>query len=108
LYQLEDGWLDGEGIAPKKDLIELVNRVINQLVGMNMPEPKLFPTVVGGINIDWEFSSGRYLFSLEDDYEFRIARSSEQIDDYPLPEYAGDKIVIIVKIIAGEIAKIQL
>lgn len=52
LYNLEDGWLYGEGIAPKKELLDKFKDLFN-LYYDNSHYPAIFPTGRGNLQLEW-------------------------------------------------------
>lgn len=53
LKDLEDGWLDGGGKAPPhKGLDWLASQLLVHYLG-DLPQPLLFPTPEGGVQIEW-------------------------------------------------------
>jgi hypothetical protein len=62
---LEDGWLDGKGIAPKRAGLEWLARQFDQHFPDDLPLPHVFPTAEGGVLAEW--SLGDWEPSLEID-----------------------------------------
>ena len=57
LRELRDGWLDGEGIAPSHDGITWLESKLNTHFPDDLPPPYLYPTVTGGIQLEWSLES---------------------------------------------------
>ncbi|MCC6186099.1 MAG: hypothetical protein IT256_02995 [Chitinophagaceae bacterium] len=50
---LEDGWLNGEGVAPTKDGLDWFANMFEGNFDKNLPLPFIFPTPEGGIQAEW-------------------------------------------------------
>ncbi len=71
-YQLEAGWLDGEGHPLPRDGIDwLRSLVLGLMAAQRMPIPHLYPTAVGGIVAEWTFPE--WEVSADFDLETRVA-----------------------------------
>ena len=53
LRLLQNGWLDGDGIAPPTDGLEWLNDVFEYNYPDEVPVPHLYPTEAGGVQIEW-------------------------------------------------------
>lgn len=53
LAALEIGWLDGDGAPPTQKALSLAERVLTELLAMEVPSPRAFPTPDGGIQAEW-------------------------------------------------------
>ena len=53
LSSLEDGWLDGEGLAPPHQGIVWLASVLARHYRTNVPSPYLYPTEEGNIQVEW-------------------------------------------------------
>ena len=58
LETLEDGWLDGEGLAPNEGALEGSRSALDGLVPLGLPWPRIFATPEGGVQMEWT-TSGR-------------------------------------------------
>jgi hypothetical protein len=58
LAQLRNGWLDGEGLAPSPAAIQSLHRVLTLLATARLPEPALFPSPEGHIEMQWSTPTG--------------------------------------------------
>ena len=65
LMELVPGWLDGEGVPPTRELLELVGAWLNEHQRQDLEQPKLFPTPEGGVEAEWRI--GRLDLSVEFD-----------------------------------------
>lgn len=55
LKQMQAGWLDGVGEPVDTDLIENVENRIGRLVAFqNLPNPYTYPTLEGGLRLEWD------------------------------------------------------
>jgi hypothetical protein len=53
LLRLEAGWYDGTGDPPHPEAVQDVMRVLGHLLRESLPMPALFPTVEGGLQMEW-------------------------------------------------------
>ena len=65
LLELAPGWLDGEGVPPTGELLELVGAWLDEHQRQDLEEPRLFPTPEGGVEAEWRI--GRLDLSVEFD-----------------------------------------
>lgn len=57
LRRLEDGWLDGEGLAPFREGLDRVATMFNWYWPENIEYPRIFPTPEGNILFEWDNGS---------------------------------------------------
>lgn len=62
LAKLQDGWLNGEGIAPKNEDLNWFITVFDEYYDASLSLPYLYPTLNGGIQAEW--SNKNYEISL--------------------------------------------
>ena len=72
LASLEDGWLDGKGMAPRKDGLRWMAKVFDKSFDPALPLPHIYPTPEGGLQAEWNL--GRWSVSLEIDLSTREGR----------------------------------
>ena len=53
LRRLEDGWLDGEGLAPDPDSLIWLSERFESLYPSSLPRPYIYPTPEGGVQAEW-------------------------------------------------------
>ena len=54
LSGIQDGWLDGEGLALTKPALELAGNVLERLVSdLDVAMPRIYPTPEGGVQAEW-------------------------------------------------------
>jgi hypothetical protein len=63
--ELAPGWLDGEGVPPTRELLELVGAWLNEHQRQDLEQPRLVPTPEGGVEAEWRI--GRLDLSVEFD-----------------------------------------
>lgn len=68
---MRDGWLDGEGYAPRRDGLDWLADAFECYYPDGLPLPYLYPTAEGGIQAEW--SLGRHEISLEVDLNSKRA-----------------------------------
>ena len=54
---LEDGWLDGSGLAPSLSGIDWVEARLHRYLPSGFPRPYLYPTEFGGVQLEWSIDS---------------------------------------------------
>lgn len=83
LKGLQDGWLDGIGIAPSHEGLNWLRGLLLYFIEEPLPFPYLYPTETGGVQAEWSFGSTEvsieidlhakkgewHAFNLEDDTE---------------------------------------
>lgn len=52
---LRDGWLDGDGMAPKHSNLDWLSSVFGRYYPGDLPLPHTYPTVNGGVSLEWSF-----------------------------------------------------
>ena len=65
LLELAPGWLDGEGVPPTGELLELVGAWLNEHQRQDLEEPRLYLTPEGWVEAEWRI--GRLDLSVEFD-----------------------------------------
>lgn len=94
LCLLEDGWLDGEdGIRMSAEASDSAWAICERIEKDGYPSPALFPTVEGGIQIEWilgDFHDVRHIivFQLEPDLSYdlhRVRISDKSYDEIVTP-----------------------
>lgn len=65
LRDMQDGWLDGDGLAPSKEGINWLADQFDENFPSNILLPHVFPTLEGGVEMEW--SHGRNAIFLEID-----------------------------------------
>lgn len=63
LGELQDGWLDGKGVAPNKDALPKLAGFFDTSFDSDLPLPFLYPTPEGGLQAEWNL--GRWSVTLE-------------------------------------------
>ena len=56
LATLEDGWLDGEGLAPARALLEWLAEGFSRHYPDSLSPPYLYPTAEGGVQAEWSLA----------------------------------------------------
>lgn len=70
IRRLKDGWLDGAGRAPSQSGVDWIESRLNRYLPADFPRPYLYPTVSGGIQVEWSIESNEV--SLEIDLDSRL------------------------------------
>ena len=69
---MQDGWLDGEGLAPRHAGLDWLADALDRHFQADAPLPYTYPTPAGGVQLEW--SLGRREISLEIDLTTRRAQ----------------------------------
>lgn len=81
LSQLADGWLDGEGVAPKLEGLSWFQQTWQTCIDVDVRLPFLYPTPTGGLSAEWDGTAARA--SLDVDLEKKtgqwISRSESDV-----------------------------
>jgi hypothetical protein len=91
LGELVDGWLNGEGLAPKRDGLQWLSEEFERSYDFDLPLPHLYPTPEGGMQAEWMF--GREDVSLNIDLNRKVGiynRLNLDTDDAEDAEIALD------------------
>ena len=56
LYELQDGWRNGEGIAFNADYLAWLSETFCQMYPPHAPEPTICPTTYGIVSAEWSLS----------------------------------------------------
>lgn len=73
LRKLEDGWLNGEGVAPPAEGLEWLADAFGKHYPAELPLPHIYPTPTGGAQLEWRFGSYGVNVEVEVDLATRIA-----------------------------------
>lgn len=65
--QLNDGWLDGKGIAPASEKLDWLANAFQDNYPEELPPPYFYPTAEGGVQAEW--SVGKWEITLEVDFD---------------------------------------
>lgn len=65
LKTLQNGWLDGKGLAPDSAGLDWLARSFNSHYADAFPRPFVYPTAEGGVQVEWTI--GKHELSLEID-----------------------------------------
>ena len=79
LCQLEDGWLDGEGLAMNAETRDSAWEICKSVEKDGYPRPGIYPTPEGGIQLEWLLGEphgarGIIVFRLEPDLSYDLHR----------------------------------
>jgi hypothetical protein len=53
LRETGDAWLDGQGLAPQQAALDKAYATLAELMRLDVPRPRLYPTVEGGVQAEW-------------------------------------------------------
>ena len=73
LRKLEDGWLNGEGVAPPAEGLDWLADAFGRHYPEELPLPHIYPTLTGGAQLEWTFGSNEVNVEVEVDLATRIA-----------------------------------
>ena len=89
---LENGWLNGEGIAPKKDDLDWFSNMFEGNFDKNLPLPFIFPTPDGGLQAEWAFNQYDISLAINLDskdsnyHELNFSNDQEVMDKFSLKD----------------------
>ena len=64
--QLQNGWLDGQGLAPPHESLNWLEQQIDQHYPEELARPYMYPTPEGNVRAEWDFDC--WTSSLEIDF----------------------------------------
>lgn len=73
LAELQNGWLDGKGIAPNPENLRWLSKEFDTKFNPSLPLPYLYPTAEGGIQAEWSLKND-WEISLEIELDSRQAQ----------------------------------
>lgn len=109
---LEDGWLDGRGVALSFDGLRWLDRAFLRGFDFGMPHPHLYPTEDGGVRAEWTI--GKQEISLDINLEHRAAQwhrvhtDSGAEDSEPLNLDASDDWDRLVDLVADAVKRADI
>ena len=62
---LQDGWLEGEGLAPSCSGLDWLFVTFERNYPDDFPPPHLFPTEKGGVQAEWSFGPNEVTFEVD-------------------------------------------
>lgn len=65
LALLQDGWLDGKGLAPNKDALPKLAKLFDTSFDSDLPLPFLYPTPEGGLQAEWNLGNRSVTLEIE-------------------------------------------
>jgi hypothetical protein len=68
LSKLADNWYDGTGKAPNSDLLKQFGEYFGLYYNQELPLPSIFPTIEGGIQLEWSFHSSGVILEVNDNF----------------------------------------
>ena len=68
LRLLKDGWLDGEGKAVDATLLSFLEKDLDKYISDETPSPFLYPTIEGGVQIEWSLRGYEITLEVEPGY----------------------------------------
>jgi hypothetical protein len=60
LSELQDGWLDGQGKAPSRHVLELAGHLVTTLPRHVIGPVRVYPTAPGGVQLEWDDEHGQH------------------------------------------------
>ena len=65
LREMEDGWLDGEGVAPSHELLDWLSDRFDPWDPDQLALPHVYPTPDGGVQAEWSISGHEISLSVD-------------------------------------------
>lgn len=62
---MEDGWFEGEGIAPSPDGLDWLASAFERRYASDVPSPHLYPMPEGGIRAEWLFGANAIILEID-------------------------------------------
>ena len=95
LKALKNGWYNGTGLAPRHDDLDWLRSNFDENYPPDLPPPFLYPTVEGGIRIEWSLPPYEFSLEIEPDsrtgnwHSLNIRDDSERIEVLDLARREG-------------------
>ncbi len=95
LKALKNGWFNGIGLAPRHDDLGWLESNLDENYPPDLPSPFLYPTVEGGIRIEWSLPPFEVSLEIEADarsgnwHSLNIQDDSERIEVLDLARREG-------------------
>lgn len=89
LAGLQAGWLDGNGARPDISALSRARRTLAELLGLDVPRPRVFATPEGGIQAEWTIGNREISVTFESDsklYTVAVDLSSGKSEEPELTE----------------------
>lgn len=67
LAELKPGWLDGVGVPPTPTALEKARITLTELLLLDVPRPRVYPTLEGGVQAEWETGVSEISVTFEPD-----------------------------------------
>jgi hypothetical protein len=96
---LKPGWLEGEGRQISALSIEKARRVLPDLLGRDVPRPRIFPTVGGGVQAEWILADTEVGVTFEADgavYAIIVNLSTGEAEELDASVEALDRVAVIL------------
>jgi len=84
LVSLREGWLDGEGVPPDIVVLRRARRVLADLLDFDVPRPRVFATLEGGVQAEWSVEGHEVSVTFEPDgtlYAISVNRAAGTSDE---------------------------
>ena len=94
LRELENGWLDGEGVAPDPEFLDWLSATFDRLYPDELPLPYIYPTIEGGVQAEWSLSAHEVSLSIDSDSragERHVLNTSTNAEDIESLDLADDR-----------------
>lgn len=65
LYDLENGWYDGDGKAPNHDALEWFGKKFDIHYPQDVSLPYIYPTLEGGVQLEWSYQDNEIIFEVD-------------------------------------------
>ena len=65
LREMEDGWLDGEGVAPSHELLDWLSERFDRWDPDKLALPHVYPTLDGGVQAEWSIARREISLSVD-------------------------------------------
>ncbi len=65
LRAMQDGWLDGDGIAPPHDGLDWLAGTFSRCYSGTVPLPRIYPTEEGGVRMEWDHNANVIILEID-------------------------------------------
>jgi hypothetical protein len=97
LGELQHGWLDGEGVPPALAALKNASFVLAELLRLDVPRPRLYPAVEGGVQAEWTVGNHEVSVTFEPDGSFyALAVNRDSGESYEVENGDAEEIAELI------------
>lgn len=71
---VDSGWMDGEGERSEPHALARAHALIADLLALGAPAPRVYPTLAGGVQLEWDSAGSACSITIEPGQDIRALR----------------------------------